>query len=234
MRRRALARRSGGVGDAENDYACGGDDATDAWADRTDVREALHVQVDASWNNVDGDWPEYKSTASDLVSLYAKWANESDLRVLIYNGDTDPMIMMRENEEWTSGMGFDEKESWRPWVYTREGEQHVGGYVTRYQTPGNSTEAAFDFLTIRGSGHMVPQMQPEAALEFFTKWVNNEDWTPYTDDAAARPPSVDGRSPRAKLAALRGGLSSRKRVFKAKAEAAESELAEQLRVRGGS
>ena len=59
----------------------------------------------------------------------------------------------------------------------------MGGYVTRY-------EGDFDFLTIRGSGHMVPEYKPEAAFEFMGKWINNKAWLSYNasctpEDAAA-------------------------------------------------
>ena len=48
----------------------------------------------------------------------------------------------------------------------------MGGYVTRYA-------GRFDFLTIRGSGHMVPEYKPAPALEFLSKWLADEDWLPY-------------------------------------------------------
>ena len=33
-----------------------------------------------------------------------------------------------------------------------------------------------DYLTIRGSGHMVPGMKPKVTFEFISKWLKNEDW----------------------------------------------------------
>ena len=57
-----------------------------------------------------------------------------------------------------SCVGISEKESWRPW--TLDNCQRMGGYITRYQNN-------FDFLTIRGAGHMVPQTKSRAALSFF-------------------------------------------------------------------
>jgi hypothetical protein len=62
----------------------------------------------------------------------------------------------------------------------------MGGYVTRY-------EKDFDFLTIRGSGHMVPEYKPKVTLEFLEKWLKGEDWLQYV---APTPPSVqDPRNP---------------------------------------
>lgn len=59
----------------------------------------------------------------------------------------------------------------------------MGGYVTRYE------DDRFDFLTIRGSGHMVPQFKPEAALELLRAWLHNEDWKPY-NGSCTKPPSI--------------------------------------------
>ena len=59
----------------------------------------------------------------------------------------------------------------------------MGGYVTRYD--GN-----FDFLTIRGSGHMVPQYKPAAAFRFISQWLADKEfgrYVPPAPPAAARP-----------------------------------------------
>ena len=42
-------------------------------------------------------------------------------------------------------------QAWRAW--TMDGCRRVGGYVTRYG------KARLDYVTIRGSGHMVPQVR---------------------------------------------------------------------------
>lgn len=48
-------------------------------------------------------------------------------------------------QQWTSGLGFDVKEGWRPWLV----DNQVAGYVTKYDTNN------FQFVTVKGSGHMV-------------------------------------------------------------------------------
>ena len=86
---------------------------------------------------------------------------------MVYNGDTDPGINSFVAQNWTSSLGLKELEEWRPW--TLDNKEYMGGYVTRYE--GN-----FDYLTIRGSGHMVPEFKPKVTLAFLTKWINNEAW----------------------------------------------------------
>ena len=52
-----------------------------------------------------------------------------------------------EVNEFFDSINVTESEAWRPW--TTDGKQRMGGYVITY--PGD-----LHYLTIRGSGHMVP------------------------------------------------------------------------------
>lgn len=79
-----------------------------------------------------------------------------------YSTDTDPAINSFAAQNWTSHLGLKEVESWRPW--TVDGCRRMGGYVTRY-------EGDFDFLTIRGAGHMVRLIQLMLLSEFVTQAV---------------------------------------------------------------
>lgn len=160
-------------------YPCGGDFALNIWTNSTLVREALHVALDSNFFSGDnGAGFVYNYTEKNLLPFYRALANgykgqmEEPIRVLIYNGDTDPCINAMNAQNWTSSMGFDELEAWRPW--TLDDKQRMGGYVTRYNTTG-----AFDFLTIRGSGHMVPEYQPESAFIMLKNWLQNVDWPTY-------------------------------------------------------
>lgn len=145
---------------------CGGQRVLDAWTARADVREALHVAQNSSFFDADG-WDIYSSIEPELVPFYRTAATEAGLRVLVYNGDTDPGLNSFNAENWTKAVGFKETEAWRPW--TTDGQMRMGGFVTRY-------EHNFDFLTIRGSGHMVPQFKPEAAYTFMKAWLAGEDY----------------------------------------------------------
>ena len=163
-----------GLGGAENDYPCGGPGALFEWVQTAPVKAALHVAPDAYFfSGDDGVGFNYTVSEPNLLPFYA-YLNENaeklNFRTLVYNGDTDPAINSFAAQNWTVALGFDEKQSWRPW--TLDGKQYMGGYVTRY-------EGSFDFLTIRGSGHMVPEYKPKPALEFLSKWLANEDWLPY-------------------------------------------------------
>lgn len=137
--------RNDKLGGAVNDYPCGGSPVMDVYLRMSQVKEALKVSH-ASFFSVDnaaGDF-DYTPTEPDLRPFYQEI--QGKLKVLIYNGDADPSITSLAAENWTSHLGFAETESWRPW--TLDGCRRTGGYVTHY-------EGGFDFLTIRGAGHMV-------------------------------------------------------------------------------
>lgn len=166
---------------------CGGSTVLRQWAGRPEVRTSLHVPQDAAFYNGDGgdDFP-YNLTEPSLLPFYMDLLGSSNVRVLVYNGDTDPGVNVFFTENWTSSMGLREVQPWRPW--TVDGGQRVAGHVTRY-------EHNFDFLTIRGAGHMVPEYKPEAAFVFLSSFLANEDYPSYSSPPAPPAPSPLAPSP---------------------------------------
>jgi len=159
------------MGGALNDYPCGGGPAMDVWVNQTAVRAALHVPSDShfySFDNAEGF--QYTSTERNLLPFYAHVARETKLRVLVYNGDTDPAINSLAAQNWTRAIGLEQRARWRPW--TLDGRERMGGYVTQY-------EGDLTFLTIRGAGHMVPEYKPAASLEFLGRWMRGDKLQPY-------------------------------------------------------
>merc|ERR1712216_661230 len=96
---------------------CGGTAVLPHWVNATAVKKALHVSADAHFFTGDnGVGFTYDGTEPDLTPWYKTWATSTDLRVVIYNGDTDPGLNSFIGENWTAGLGLREKESWRPWT----------------------------------------------------------------------------------------------------------------------
>ena len=157
---------------------CGGGVANDVWVAQPAVRDALHVPRDANFFSGDnGDGMTYDLTERNLMPFYRDVAAQRpDVRVLVYNGDTDPGINSFVSQNWTVALGLAEAEAWRPW--TLDGCQRMGGYATRYA-------GDFDFVTVRGAGHMVPQFKPEAALAMMRSWIADEPWPRYNATCAA-------------------------------------------------
>jgi len=164
---RRRRRRNVSLGGALNDYPCGGDPIMDSYFQLDVVKEAFHVT--SEFFNVDnGADFDYTSTEKSVEKFYQ--SVNGKVRVLVYNGDSDPSINSFEAQNWTHHLGFAIEEDWRPW--TIDGCRRMGGYVTRYA-------GKFDFLTIRGSGHMVPTYKPAASFAFLQAWLDDTDYPTY-------------------------------------------------------
>ncbi len=85
-----------------NGYVCGGPTAQRDWLSRSEVKAALNVPEDAVFFQCDngGDFV-YELTESDLVSWYKEIINQNKLRIMVYNGDTDPCINAYQAQNWT-------------------------------------------------------------------------------------------------------------------------------------
>ena len=159
---------------ALNDYACGGDKVMEMYLKTKEVHQAFHLQGEFfSVDNAEGDF-SYTPTEPDLTGFYREMNGQ--LKVLVYNGDTDPAITSFAAQNWTSHLGLNVEEDWRPW--TVDGCRWVGGYVTRYS-------GGMDFVTIRGAGHMVPTYKAAATFEFLQSWLLDRDYPRYDANCTA-------------------------------------------------
>lgn len=162
---------------ALNDYPCGGFPVMQEWLSHPDVKRALHLH--GNFFSVDNaeDF-DYTPTERDLSGFYQHVASETNLRVLVYNGDADPAITSFATQNWTEALELHVSQAWRPWSIDHC--QRVGGYVTRY-------EGDLDFLTVRGAGHMVPTYKAEATFAFLKAWIEGQDYPRY-DPSCTKPP----------------------------------------------
>ena len=53
-------------------------------------------------------------------------------------------------------------------------DNQVAGYATVYTVPNASHP--FTFITVKGSGHMVPQYQPVSAQEMLRRFLSGESF----------------------------------------------------------
>eukprot|EP01013_Petalomonas_cantuscygni_P028034 TRINITY_DN5146_c0_g1_i1.p1 TRINITY_DN5146_c0_g1~~TRINITY_DN5146_c0_g1_i1.p1 ORF type:complete len:574 (-),score=63.37 TRINITY_DN5146_c0_g1_i1:152-1873(-) len=163
---------SGGLVQATG-YPCPGP-AMNLWLNLSATRKALHVPTDANFFSQDNGhgftyhltWPSSLATIRDVLL-------PRGLRVLAYNGDTDPGISTAITEHiWfrfahnltaEPAVQVGGVTGWRPW--TLDGAQDVGGHVAEWPS------SHLQYATVRGSGHMVPEFRPEAAMAMITAWV---------------------------------------------------------------
>jgi len=137
--------------------------AAQAYLDQDDVRKAIHVPPVSQI----GEWELCTNKlqyTSNWGSLLPNYKNDiiPQIRVLIFNGDADACVPYNGNEWWTSTLGIPETASWATWSYNNQ----VAGYQTKYQM-------GFEFVTVKGAGHMVPEYKPEQALAMFSRYLKN-------------------------------------------------------------
>jgi carboxypeptidase C (cathepsin A) len=124
------------------------------------VKAAIHVTAAAKdWHICGGI--DYTSDFGSLLPYY-KSTLIPKIRVLIFNGDVDCCVPYKGNEWWTSSLGLKVEQPWRAWSLDKQ----VAGYVTTY-------EQNFNFVTVKGAGHMVPQFRPPQALAMFTRMLKD-------------------------------------------------------------
>lgn len=150
---------SAGYSAALNDYQCGAETAMDAWLAEPSVMEALHVQP-----NTVG--MKYTKTAADVRPLYSELID--NYQMLIYSGDTDGCVPFVGSEYWTRNLNYTLVKDWHQWFGKPDDVHtlHKAGYAVTYDK--------FQFITVNGAGHMVPQYQPGFALTMFEKFLQNE------------------------------------------------------------
>jgi serine carboxypeptidase-like clade 2 len=124
------------------------DDFVNAYLNRPDVRQALHVRSDAGPWSVCTDEIDYSvdDVLSSMLPLYPRLI-AAGLRVWVFSGDVDGIVPTSGSRAWVEGLRLKELEHWRPWLVPDGalGPQ-VGGYVVGYQ--------GLTFATVRGAGHM--------------------------------------------------------------------------------
>jgi carboxypeptidase C (cathepsin A) len=178
-RRRLLIGDVGDLDGAVNDYSCGGGDAQNVWTMDPNVRKAINVPLKSNFFSGDNAvGMNYELTEKNLMPFYEKMAKETDMRIIVYNGDTDPAINSFSAGNWTSSLKLKETKEWTPW--TLDSCKRMGGYVTSY-------EGDFKFVTIRGSGHMVPTFKPEATFSMIESFLSGKSLKEY--DASCENPS---------------------------------------------
>lgn len=160
-----------------NDYPCGGGNVMGEYLNISAVAEAFHVTGTTFYITDDAEGFDYTMTEPSVEPFYQ--SVNGRLRVLVYNGDTDPRINSFDAQNWTSHLGFEVEQDWTPW--TTDGCLRMGGYVTRYA-------GGFDFLTVRGAGHMVPTYKPEATFAFLKAWIEGTDYPAFRAGCKAPEP----------------------------------------------
>ncbi len=84
------------------------------------------------------------------------------MQALVYSGDVDMCLPFTGTAAWTASLRLPEHRPWRQWHV----DGQVAGFNVRYQ--------GLTYVTIRGAGHMVPELKPREALHMFGTWLADE------------------------------------------------------------
>ncbi|XP_057519643.1 serine carboxypeptidase-like 20 isoform X1 [Amaranthus tricolor] len=143
---------------------CINDEVATAWLNDKAVRKALHADDE----NVAGPWElctgriAYNHDAGSMIK-YHKNLTARGYRALIYSGDHDMCVPYTGSEAWTKSVGYKVVDEWRPWMCNDQ----VAGFTQGY-------EKNLTFLTIKGSGHTVPEYKPREALYFYSRFLSGQ------------------------------------------------------------
>ncbi|PAV77700.1 hypothetical protein WR25_01129 [Diploscapter pachys] len=133
---------------------CLNETSVTAYLNRPDVRKALFVPSSLpAWSicNDDINYNLYHKEVHETAPIFQR-AIQAGLKVMIYNGDVDMVCNFLLGQRFSRKLGLPVKQAAKH--FTVDGQ--VGGYHTIYEND-------FHFVTVRGSGHMVPTDKPSVA-----------------------------------------------------------------------
>ncbi|ORY86969.1 Alpha/Beta hydrolase protein [Protomyces lactucae-debilis] len=132
-----------------------------------DTYESCNMNINRNFL-FNGDWmkPYY---------LAVPYLLEQGIPVNIYAGDADFICNWLGNQAWVNALEYKDhakfaKQKTSEWTLSRDiGKVKKGTKMGITKSVGD-----FTFLTVYEAGHMVPYDQPEAALDFFNRWLAGE------------------------------------------------------------
>ncbi|KAI0228585.1 Lysosomal protective protein [Lamellibrachia satsuma] len=139
------------------------------YLNRGDVRKALHIPSSLpKWEICSGIvGSSYKMLYKNMRSQYLKVLATKNQKILIYNGDVD-MACNFLGDQWFAE-SLDQKlvMNRTTWSYkAKDGSKQVAGFVKHFED--------LVVVTVKGSGHMVPQDKPIPALTMFQRYIQGK------------------------------------------------------------
>ncbi|KAK6737423.1 hypothetical protein RB195_019866 [Necator americanus] len=143
------------------------------YLNRADVRKALHIPTFLpKWTECsDAVENSYQVVYNDMKSQIEQ-ISDSGVKILIYNGDVDTVCSHVMNRQFLAKLNrtiIGKERVNDPWHYIGENPT-VAGFQLKYQ-------GGIDFLTVRGSGHFVPEDKPREAIQMIYNFVKSRDYS---------------------------------------------------------
>lgn len=144
-----------------NDPPCTDDAITINYLNRPEVKSALHIPeaLEQTFSTCfDGIKYTmiYPASKDGLAPQMRQLINSPrDLTLLVYNGDTDMMCNFFGDEWFVDDLNRRVIDDYKPWHL----KDQVAGFVKHFDR--------ITYMTVKGSGHMVPTDKPAEALQMF-------------------------------------------------------------------
>ncbi|XP_062853569.1 lysosomal protective protein [Trichomycterus rosablanca] len=134
------------------------------------VKTALHISPKAlDWEICSAEVNlNYDRIFMDVKKQYLKLLSALKYRVLVYNGDVDMACNFLGDEWFVESLQQEVQVQRRPWLYYNGETQQIGGFVKEFSN--------LAFLTVKGSGHMVPTDKPIASYAMFTRFIKKQPY----------------------------------------------------------
>ncbi|KAM9759709.1 lysosomal protective protein isoform 2-T2 [Menidia menidia] len=134
------------------------------------VRRALHIRPGAlTWAICSSEVNlQYGRVYMDVKKQYLKLLSAMKYRVLVYNGDVDMACNFMGDEWFVESLQQEVQVQRRTWMFQDVDGRQVGGFVKEFSN--------IAFLTVKGSGHMVPSDKPKAAFTMFSRFLKGEPY----------------------------------------------------------
>ncbi|WP_165956098.1 S10 family peptidase [Streptomyces hainanensis] len=167
-----------------------------AYLNSPDVKKALHVHADVTWECGDNEGPVAEALVEDnMADASGKYGELIDkgYQTLLYTGNFDLACGYRCTEEILDGLMEQrgEQAEWRnaPRLVWTQAQQNPKGFVRRLR---NLTQVA-----VPDSGHEVPAYQPEICREMLYNWLFDRPFAGYDPQQQAKPRNGNGGSRKA-------------------------------------
>lgn len=82
--------------------------------------------------------------------------------ILVYNGDADIVCPLNSAAEFVAGLNLNSTGDRRPWY----NDDQVAGFVEE--------RGPLTLMTVKGSGHMVPQWRPAQAFQMISNFLKGK------------------------------------------------------------
>ncbi|CAM8927557.1 unnamed protein product [Rhodiola kirilowii] len=147
-----------------NNVPCTDDEVATLWLNDEAVRKAIHADPISMAGNWDlcTDKISFYHDAGSMIKFHLNLTSKG-YRALIFSGDHDMCVPFTGSQAWTRSLGYRITDEWRPW----ESNGQVAGFTQAYAN--NLT-----FLTVKGSGHTVPEYKPREAFDLYSRWLSGK------------------------------------------------------------